>query len=140
MIVGILYKTTTLNGLPISSHRKVWILANGPIPAGHHIHHINGDKLDNRLENLRCLSNAEHTALHGKGRPPPNKGTKYGETEGYRKSNLKRMENHVEHCRATYRLWKQGFTQQKVAELFGISRRQVCDRLRLLRTNGYVSD
>lgn len=29
-----------------------------------HVHHINGDKGDNRPENLMVLSNAEHTKLH----------------------------------------------------------------------------
>ena len=29
-----------------------------------HIHHINGDKTDNRLENLVVLSPSEHQRLH----------------------------------------------------------------------------
>lgn len=29
-----------------------------------HIHHINGDKLDNRIENLLILSPSEHSKLH----------------------------------------------------------------------------
>ena len=50
-----------------AEHRLVWEEANGPIPVNHIIHHVNGDGLDNRLENLECLSRAEHRSLHDAG-------------------------------------------------------------------------
>lgn len=48
----------------VAEHRKVWYEAHGDIPNGHHIHHINGDKSDNRIENLACLSHSEHSRQH----------------------------------------------------------------------------
>jgi hypothetical protein len=44
-------------------HQEVWKAAHGPIPAGYEIHHKN-DPLDNSLENLECLTRAEHDKRH----------------------------------------------------------------------------
>ena len=45
-------------------HRAVWERANGPIPDGHHVHHRNHDRSDNRLENLELLSASAHSLHH----------------------------------------------------------------------------
>jgi len=42
------------------SHRFVWEYFNGKIPEGLEIDHINGDKTDNRLENLRLVTPIEN--------------------------------------------------------------------------------
>lgn len=44
--------------------KVVWEKAHGTIPSGHVIHHKDGDTLNDRIENLECLTRKEHLAVH----------------------------------------------------------------------------
>lgn len=46
-------------GEPHMAHRVAWAIFHGESPAGD-IDHINGDRSDNRIENLRVVSRAEN--------------------------------------------------------------------------------
>lgn len=50
----------------VFEHHVVYCGHNGmtEIPSGYHVHHINGDKMDNRPANLEMLTASEHTRLH----------------------------------------------------------------------------
>jgi hypothetical protein len=71
-----------------------------------HVHHLNGDPTDDRLENLGVLSAAEHGSLHGK----------------WRKLDYERIKE----------LRAQGLGYKRIAKLIGAPRssvRDACHRL-----------
>ena len=45
-------------------HRTVWEYYNGEIPCGYHIHHIDGDKNNNSIDNLTLVTASEHLSNH----------------------------------------------------------------------------
>ena len=55
------YKNVPIRGKNILASHAVWLAWSGkPIPEGHQMHHLNGIVTDNRIENIVCLSRAEH--------------------------------------------------------------------------------
>jgi hypothetical protein len=58
------YCSTTEDGKTILVHRQVWIRHNGRIPFMHEVHHINGNKKDNRIENLMLVTKSKHRLIH----------------------------------------------------------------------------
>ncbi len=54
------YYSLTIDGRGLM-HRYVWEKERGIIPDGWDIHHIDGDRGNNDIDNLECLPKAEHT-------------------------------------------------------------------------------
>ena len=65
------YCQVWFNGTMIRYHNIIWVLSTGKdIPQGLEIDHINGNKLDNRIENLRVVShrkNGQNMKVHRDG-------------------------------------------------------------------------
>ena len=65
------YRFLQVNGVSIPEHRYVMAQHLGrPLRRDEHIHHRNHDRSDNRLENLKIVTLAEHTSLHRSHRKP----------------------------------------------------------------------
>lgn len=54
------YYRVNIDGKPLTVHRLVYETFVGPIPKGMVIDHINGIRNDNRIENLRCITQSEN--------------------------------------------------------------------------------
>ncbi len=80
------------NGVQWYEHRWVWTQAHGAIPKGMSIHHINSNKTDNRLENLKLVTHKENHRQSDKW----GRGWSYaeGQTKPYRAMRLTKYLGH----------------------------------------------
>ena len=59
------YYRVHVNGSRCSAHRVIYKMIHGSIPNDKHIDHIDGDGLNNRIENLRLVNNAQNQSNRG---------------------------------------------------------------------------
>lgn len=67
---GMLYRTNTYGYYvscekrPNILHRVIWEEYHGKIPAGYIVHHKDGNKTNNSIENLELMERGKHTSIH----------------------------------------------------------------------------
>ncbi len=54
------YRQINLNKKAYQAHRLIWVYLNGEIPKGLEIDHIDGDKTNNRIDNLRLATRTQN--------------------------------------------------------------------------------
>ena len=63
------YHKMRVNGKQINVCRYIMEQKLGrPLQTGEYVHHINGNKLDDRIENLELVTPKDHANLHNRGR------------------------------------------------------------------------
>lgn len=60
------YLSVKVNKKRYRVHRLVYEYFIGNIPKGYHIHHIDGNKQNNCIDNLECISPSDHNKKHHK--------------------------------------------------------------------------
>lgn len=83
-------RTTVKDGKtrPVWLHRYIYEQAHGAIPKGFHVHHKDGNPNNNALENLECLSAADHRHEHP-----------------FTDEQLERQKEHLERIRPLTKAW-----------------------------------
>ena len=72
-----------VDGVCLQYHNVVWVCCGNSIPEGYSVDHIDGDKLNNRIENLRLASSREQTYnTRSYGKTSKYKGVDYNKASG----------------------------------------------------------
>lgn len=64
--IGYGYRLVRIDGKYYLKHRLIWEAIYGPIPKDMIVHHKDGDRLNNNIDNLEIMSRSQHTSLHNK--------------------------------------------------------------------------
>lgn len=75
------------------AHRLIWMLSTGEDPGKYQIDHINGDRVDNRIENLRKVTHQQN----GMNRSKPQRNSRSGVIGVYWRKSSNNWEASIHH-------------------------------------------
>lgn len=115
------YKSKKINGKKIDEHRFIMEQFLGrKLDRYEVVHHINGDKSDNRIENLQLMTLSEHSKLHNIGKKISNEQkNKLSEIQKNRPNARRSISD--ETIIEMAKLRKQGFSFRAIDKYFNLS-------------------
>lgn len=125
------YKRINYQGKNIQYSRYVWIKQYGNIPNNLLVHHIDGNKYNNNLDNLALITIKGHNFLHR--HPAWNKGIKASENKNWadtiKKAQANRLKTFLPKFKETFDLRNTGKKWKEISTILGISDRQAMGRV-----------
>lgn len=134
------YKSVFYKNKRMGEHLRVMCIELGinEIPKTLIIHHIDGNKRNNHIDNLSIMTEVAHNRIHS--HPSWNKGVtkktsiKWAKT--HEKAQKQRFKTFLPFFKEAFELQLKGKKLREIALIQGVSRRQVSDRIK--RYKNYI--
>jgi len=130
--IKLIRKRKEIDGKNTNFARYIWQQYFGEIPEGLFVHHLDGDKSNDSIDNLALMTVTAHNRLHR--HPSWNKGMTVKDNPAWNKAHRKsvkvRYKNYLKLCKETFALQTKGMKLREIALKQGISCRQVSERIK----------